>query len=299
MRLLPLTILFLFSTVFCDTNGENKSADGNLVKNERNIISTKTKRGIHGYTSDLNYYSSVYGPRYFPYAKFPGHYRISPGNAIVQSYNVNYPKVILPKVIRPAIPQPILIHSKPVLPPLPAAPVYANRYPLFINKPVFQKPIVPIASAVPQFVAPIHFPSSSPHIHTVNPITVSNIAPQPSLEWRPIYSSVSNIPNSPPAITVLPPLNPSHLSSGQSLSQMSKNYYLPPDPTRNVLFGDIIKIQIFHNQFFFTEQYQQQKELHDLHHIQQLQAIQHNPHFFRSEQNEEHIIPLSEQGLYV
>ncbi|XP_031624088.1 uncharacterized protein LOC116341271 [Contarinia nasturtii] len=301
MRLLLVTaVTFLFVTlVYCSV--ENKSEDEKSVKIEES--STKTKRGIHGYGSGgFSYPLPVFG-RYSPYARYPGsvtNYALTPGNAVVHSFNVNYPKVIVSK-IRPAISPQILIQSKPVLP------VYANRYPVFFQKSIIQKPIasiVPVSQfSTPAFISSssphihtvntspsssphIHtvntIPSSSPHIHNVNPIAIPNNLPQPTLisqdGWRPVFSSVQNVqsnPINPPAVTVLPPLNPSHLSTGPSLTQMSKNYYLPPDP---------------------SEQYQHQQQ-HDLQaHLQQLQAIQHHQNFFRSEQNEGLITPLSEQG---
>lgn len=236
--------------------------------------SVKTKRGIY------NYVVPGYGHGY-AYPRYPGAYRhglppgytLTPGNAVVHSFNANYPKVFLPRpVLRPAIPPPVLIPSKPIL-PLAHVPVYANRYPVFLQKPLLvRKPIVPlphvstvvpslhhvptivpsfnhVPTVVPQFA---HFPAAVPsfpqgptvvptHFHSVAslpiPVGVPNALNQPSLisqdGWKPIFSSVSPLSQGPhvhqPAVTVLPPLGPSHLPAA-SASPATNNYYLPPDP---------------------------------------------------------------------
>lgn len=233
-----MRILFVFALLFSINSvfGENQ------IKNKSEKVgenSVKTKRGIqlHSYP--------VYGhgyQRYTPYAKFPTIYKspiatyaISPGNAFVHSFNVNYPKVFLSKpVIRPAIPPPILYHPKPVL-PLPSVPIYANRYPVFVHSPaIVPKPIVPI-STVPQFSSFI--PAIPPHIHTVSPVAVPSVLPQPTLisqdGWKPISTTVPNGQHThihQPAVTVLPPLNPTQLSV-PSQTQPHNNYYLPPGPS--------------------------------------------------------------------
>lgn len=216
MRLLLLVIILLsINLVYSDKNVEKTS--GKVEES-----SVKTKRGINRYASDLSY--PVYGrtfTRYIPAYKSPvATYALTPGNAVVHSFNVNYPKVFLPK--RPiTIPTPpILYHAKPILPPVS---IYANRYPVFVHKPVLvHKPIVPIVPFIQQ-----------PHIHTVNP-SIPSVLPQPTLVsqsgWRPIFSALPNVQPTyinPPAVTVLPPSNPLPTTSQ---TQTPNNYYLPPVP---------------------------------------------------------------------
>lgn len=234
MRILIVVVILLSIQLVCsDENVENETESKISEEVEENSV--KTKRGIHGYASDLGY--PLYGrtfTRYTPYARFPtvykspvASYALTPGNAIVHSYSVNYPRVFLPKpVIRPAIPAPpVLYHPKPIVP------IYANRYPVFVHKPVvLQKPIIP---TVPQFSPFV--PAIPPHIHSVNPIAVPSVLPQPTLVsqdgWRPIYSPLPNVQPThinPPAVTVLPPSNPLPTTSQ---TQAPNNYYLPPGPS--------------------------------------------------------------------
>lgn len=204
--LLLLVILFSINSVYSD---ENVEIDQKTSK-DVDEISVKTKRGL---PYNLGY--PIYGrtfTRYIPsgiplipntYKNPVATYALTPGNAVVHSFNVNYPK----KFLRPT--PPILYHAKL---PLPSVPIYANRYPIFVPKPVFvHKPILPIP------VVPM------------NP-SIPSVLPQPTLVsqsgWRPIFSTLPNAQPAhinPPSVTVLPP-------STTSQSQTPNNYYLPPLP---------------------------------------------------------------------
>ncbi|XP_055309971.1 uncharacterized protein LOC129573486 [Sitodiplosis mosellana] len=298
MRILLVLIALVSISLVCGDERVENETEGKISE-ETEESSVKTKRGIHGYASDLGYplYSRAF-TRYTPYARFPTVYKtpvatyaLTPGNAIVHSFNVNYPKVLLPKpVIRPAVVSPVLYHPKPILP---SVPIYANRYPVFVNKPVIvQKPIIP---TVPQYSTSAFIPAIPPHIHTVNPLAVPSVLPQPTLVsqdgWRPIFSALPNDQHThinPPAVTVLPPSNPLPTTSQ---TQTPNNYYLPPGPS------------IQHDSPGFsqsTEQYQHQQPQNDLQahlqHLQQIQEIQQHQNFLRSEQNEGFVTSLSEQG---
>lgn len=200
--------------------------DGRSIKIEQNVNSVKTKRGIHGFSSGLRYSIPYYAERYTPYAKFPGIYKgpisptytLNPGNAVTHSFNVNYPKVFIP---RPAI-TPVLYHAKPIL-PAPSVPIYATSFPIF----------------QPTVIHRVPLPSSSlPHIHyniqSVSPIPQPNLISQDG--WRPIFSSV---PSVIPSSTILPPsISPQITTSGGT--QPPNNYYLPPRNDAALGNGNII-----------------------------------------------------------
>lgn len=257
--------IFTICSVFCDQSVQTNSVTKKSNDVQQSADSTKTKRGIHGYAGlrylppALPQYSGINYVRHTPYSSFPGRiytgpggpsYALTPGNAVVHSYNANYPRIILPRpVLRPAFPAPlppppppVFIHSKPIVP---SVPVYTRRYPVFVQKPfVVPKPIVPLPPppppvtqfAVPNFVSPI-----PPHIHTTHsvplPLQGSAVLPPstfiPQNEWKPIYSSFPSISSPSPASTV--PFFPSHHShfdlASHSHPQRPSNYYLPADPS--------------------------------------------------------------------
>lgn len=203
-KIVTLVIILISTNLVCSDN----SAQNESEKVEENSV--KTKRGIHGFGYPIYGHGTPY-----TYARFPTFYTLSPGKAIVHSFNVNYPKPF----IRPAIPPPVLYHPKPIL-SLPSVPIYGNRYP-YSYPTIVHKPIVSIPTA-PHFSTSAFAPAIPQHI---NPIAVH----QPTLVsqdgWTPISSSVPNVQHThynPPSVTVLPPLNPTHQQ------QTPNNYYLPP-----------------------------------------------------------------------
>lgn len=235
-QLLLVSLAFIalaINLVGGDQSVEKSSLDSD--KSEENSNSLKTKRGIYNHAIPYghNYLS------YTPYAKFPGIYKglnapgftLTPGNAVIHSYNVNYPKIYLPR--RPIIPPPsppLLFHSKPILPP-----IYAKRFPVFAHKSVYVHPPAPV---VPHFTVPSFVPAAP----ALNPIAIFNALPQSTLisqdGWKPVFSAVCKSCNqnplfvNPPAVTELPPFptsnSPSQLA-GSSLGHTPNNYYLPPD----------------------------------------------------------------------
>lgn len=210
MRLLLVTVLIasLLCIASCDESVENESKDSKVEEN-----SVKKKRSYHGFYGPYTRYTSIFKTPVSTYA-------LTPGNAIVHSFNVNYPKVFLPKpVARPILPPPVLYHTKPTL-SIPSVPIYANRYPVFVQSPVvYQKPFSTLPS--PAFIP------SAPAI----PPSYPGFLPQSTSDgWRPIYSSAPYFPHThinQPSNTVLPPLNPTHLPA-PSQTQTPNNYYLPP-----------------------------------------------------------------------
>lgn len=209
MRLLFLVIILLsINFVFSD---ENVEMDRKTLE-EVEKTSVKTKRGIKGYASDM--YGRTF-TRYVPsYGDSPT-YALTHGNAVIHSFNINYPKVFLTKRPTTISTPSILYHTKPIFP---QPSIYANRYPVFVHKPVIvHKPLFP---TVPQFTTPTFIPSTP------------SVLPQPTLVsqngWRPIFSAAPNVrPINPPAVTVLPPANPLPTISQ---TQTPNNYYLPPVP---------------------------------------------------------------------
>lgn len=236
------SIIFVCSGENIKSESESKSENGQSMKAEEDVNSAKTKRGIHA----LNYPIPTYGHSYAGYARFPGLYRnkiispyvISPGNAITHSFNVNYPRTYIPRpVIRPAIAPPVLINTKPILPVSPV-PLYANRFQVF-QPAIVQKPIV-------HFTIPPHIHHN---IHAVNPITLPNVPPQPTLisqnGWRPIFAAMpSNTHINQPSVTILPPLNtPQPALSGTT--QTPNNYYLPPKSVRHEIATHAAALGLF------------------------------------------------------
>lgn len=239
-QLLFVSLAFIalaINLVSGDQSVEKSSIDSD--KSDENSNSLKTKRGIYNH-------AIPYGHKYVsytPYAKFPGIYKgfntpgftLTPGNAVIHSYNVNYPKIYLPRpAIRPIIPPPsppLLFHSKPIL-PVSSAPIYAQRFPVFVQKSVYVPP-------APHFTVPSFVPAVPASIRPLNPITISNTLPQSTLisqdGWKPVFSAhdaQNPLFVNPPAVTVLPPFptsnSPSQLA-GSSLGHTPNNYYLPPD----------------------------------------------------------------------
>lgn len=232
-----LFIAVAFGLVCGDKSVESSSLDNKTEKAEENTNSVKTKRGIfnHAIPYGHNYVS------YSPYAKFPGIYKgfnslsyaLTPGNAVVHSYNANYPKIYVPKPsLRPIIPPPLLVHSKPIL-PISSVPIYAKRFPVFFQKSVLLHR--------PQFVPPPFVPAIPSNIPPLNPIPISipNVLPQSAFisqnGWKPVFSTVQSVQTpslvNPPAVTVLPPFASSSSPSQITGSHAPNNYYLPPDST--------------------------------------------------------------------
>lgn len=261
MRKLLIILTFTVFTiclVFCDQSEQTNSVNekSNAVQQNQNFESNqnsiKTKRGIHGFAG-LRYLPPAPAYRYTPYSSFPGRiftrpagpaYTLAPGNAVVHSYNANFPRFYPRPVLRPAafpapLPPPVLIHPRPFVP---SVPVYTHtRYPTFVPRPIV--PVPPVTQfAVPNFVSTI----PSPHVHTAHHVPVpvplpfhggagtlpqSTIIPQNG--WRPVYSSIPSIASPPPVSTV--PFFPAHnhLNLAQTSShhpQRPSNYYLPADP---------------------------------------------------------------------
>lgn len=259
--LIILTFTIFTTLVFCDQNEQSNSVNqkSNEVQQNQNFDSNqnsiKTKRGIHGFAG-LRYlppapaYSGLNYFRHTPYHNFPGRfytrpagpsYTLAPGNAVVHSYNANFPRVIYPRpVLRPSIPAPlpppVFIQPKPIVP---SVPVYTHRYPVFVPRPI--APLPPVTQfSVPNFVP--SFPS--PHFHAAHPVPVPAPVPlpfhggvvQPSTiisqnGWKPLYSSIPSIPSPQPAPAA--PFIPahSHLNlASSSHPQRPSNYYLPADP---------------------------------------------------------------------
>lgn len=249
-KLLIILSLTIFTTclVCCDQSvqmNQQVNEKSNEVQQqnqnfESNPNSIKTKRGIHGFAG-LRYlppaYSGVNYIRHTPYSSFPGRiytrpagpsYTLAPGNAVVHSYNANFPRVLYPRpVLRPAL-------------PAPPVPVYTHRYPVFVQKPfVVPKPIVPLPPvtqfAVPNFLSTI----PSPHVHSAHPVPVPvpfplqggvGVLPQSTIisqnGWKPFYSSI-------PSSSTVPSLFPSHSHlnlASPSHPHRPSNYYLPADP---------------------------------------------------------------------
>lgn len=263
MRKLLIILTVIISTtclVFCD---QDQSVQTISVEEKSNAVqqnpeSVKTKRGIHGYAG-LRYlppapaYSGLNYFRHSPYASFPGRiytrpgglaYAITPGNAIVHSYNANYPRIVFPRpVLRPAIPAPIpppvLFQPKPIVPIVPQIPVYTHRYPsIYAQRPfVVPRPIVPLPPVTPQFAVPNFVPTNPVPLPVPVPLPLQagGVLPQPSLVsqngWKPLYTSTANIPIAPSASTVPYVPSHSHLNlASSSHSQRPSNYYLPVDP---------------------------------------------------------------------
>lgn len=226
-QFLLVSLLFTavaFGLVCGDKSVESSSLDNKTEKAEENTNSIKTKRGIfnHAIPYGRNYVS------YSPYAKFPGIYKgfnslsyaLTPGNAVVHSYSANYPKIYVPKPsLRPIIPPPLLVHSKPIF-PISSVPIYAKRFPVFS-----------------QFVPPAFVPAIPSNIPPLNPIPISipNVLPQSTLisqnGWKPVFSTVQSVQTPSPAVTVLPPFASPSSSSQITGSHAPNNYYLPPDST--------------------------------------------------------------------
>lgn len=208
MKLLVVSVIVCSAICGAVVNCESAKNE-NDAKSSKSISSSssvKTKRGIlhYGYGGGhaLNYAvplaNTPHHPVYAPsvYTNLPGLYKnalpptatyaLSHGGATVHSYNVNYPKYnfIQTKPIvhinpgRPAvIPAPLPIHPLTVVPaPKPiipiSYPVYANRVPFVIQKPVYvQRPLIPAPAIVPFTPAIPIKPTIAqvPHYH-LNPL---------------------------------------------------------------------------------------------------------------------------------
>lgn len=251
-----ITAILATSLVCGEQSDKNRSVDKKPVSGDESLNTVKTKRGIPylpPYPSHSRYTQS-------PYARFPGIYRnpfnpfaptyaLTPGNAVVHSYSASYPKVFVPKpVLRPAIRPPVYV-SRPIL-PLPSVPYYANRYPVFVQKPgVIPRPIVPVPTvpqfAVPSFVSsipqnpvPVQFPAPAP-------VAFPSSFPSPTLVaqngWNPSYNSIPSVqapPPNPPAASILPPFGSANIANAQIPQRPHRpsNYYLPvgPSPSQDV-----------------------------------------------------------------
>lgn len=252
--------VFVLSVVRAEDNSQEnqENASANDEQIDESESTAKTKRGIHsyGFANGLSYtlpISSYYGLRHAhaqtPYARFPSYYKhiglpttyaLSPGGASVSSFSVNYPKY-------PLVPK-TLVH-KPIFPT-----VYANRYPLFVQKPVLhapRPPIVPVGVPTTTFAAPILPPAPSAflppphyHHHHVHPFVPAQ-APLPVLPtttliaqdgWRPIaapsFPSSVPLPFTPtlsfapqPSFTPIQPQIPSLIPDANNRPSIS---ILPP-----------------------------------------------------------------------
>lgn len=234
---------------------------------------TKTKRGIlnYGYGNGLVYsvpshahgYAVGLPPKPWittPFAKFPGIYRniipgpsivqpavpnfvLSPGDATVTSYNVNFPRHPIvahrpyffgpPALPKPLLPTPsFVIPQKPIIPV--AVPAFNNQFPV-IGKPISTPTytiipggpsFLPGGHVHPQFI-PIHLPHQPPTISTIPATTIplpgttiitnTHLPPVNSASdpWRPIIvtQSPAATPITPfqrPSISLLPPFFGSH-----------------------------------------------------------------------------------------
>lgn len=252
LQIIVIITVFTNCLVICDQSVRTTSSLNEKSNNvQPNSDSIKTKRGIHGF-GGLRYlppaaaYSGHNFIKHSPYSSFPGRiytrpsgpaYALTPGNAVVHSYNAHYPRIYprlrpsIPAPLPPLPPPPVFIQPKPIVP------IYTNRYPVFVQKPfVVPRPIVPLPPPVTQFAVP-NFVSTFPsHIHTPNTLPIPAPVPFPLQStsiisengWKPLYSPIPNIPNPLPPSTI--PLAPhSHLAPSDP-PQRPNNYYLPADP---------------------------------------------------------------------
>lgn len=240
-----VTFTILTASLTFGDRGVQSDENKKSIKFEENVKSPKAKRGIR----------YAYSPRFrAPYSlgyfknPFSPTYAITPGNAVVHSYNVNYPKVYTQRLLsRPAFlppPAPAALLPKPIV-PVPSVPFYANRYPIFVQKPFgIPKPIVPVPS-ITQFTMPNLFSNIPPHIHATNPLQiplpvpnsfVNVVQPLPLFSqngWKPVHSPISGVQSVPinsPTVTILPPIGSLNVATS-SLTHRPNNYYLPPDPS--------------------------------------------------------------------
>lgn len=249
--------IFTICLVFCDQNVQKSSVSEKSNDVQQSVDSIKTKRGIHGFAGyrylppALPQYSGINYIRHTPYSSFPGRiytrpsgpaYAITPGNAVVHSYNANYPRIIFPRpVLRPSFPAPLPPPPPPPVffqpRPIPSVPIHTHRgYPVFVPRPIV--PLPPVTQfAVPNFVSTI-----PPHIHTTHSVPFApplqgGVLPPSTLisqnGWKPLYSSIPSISSPSPASTV--PFFPAHAHNHLNLPSSShphrpSNYYLPADP---------------------------------------------------------------------
>lgn len=274
MRLLVVSVILcgaICGVVNCESaKNENvaKSKAGNSVKAKRGILHYG-----YGGGNALNYAIPIahathrhYAPPV--YSNLPGLYKnvlaptatyaLSHGGATVHSYNVNYPKypIVHFHPGRPAVvPQPLPIH--PV-----SYPVYANRVPFVVQKPVYvHRPLFPAPAAIPLTPAIPIKPTVAqvPHYH---PILTTNFAPLPPVPvqgvhpqlvpanpigapsifniqpdgWRPIvgYPQLPLTPTTtaavnPPPVSLLPPISAGP-ALGPSPSEVQPSFASPKGP---------------------------------------------------------------------
>lgn len=243
-----LLLAGLISGVICEAS----TAD----TNNSNSTSTKTKRGIFnlgygGIHPGLQYAFAqpphapvlTYGlSKPFlvsPYAKFPGlvkglvpsptliqppQFAITPGDAVVSSYNVNYPRYpilpqkpilfgsTLPRPLIPTVPTTVVVPQKPIIPV--AVPAFSNHVPLFSPKPPFTPtysfvpsiPAAPAAFPIQPQIIPIPLPAQPPTVSTI-PATTTFFTNTQSDPWRPVIvaNPTPTTTFNRPAISLLPP----------------------------------------------------------------------------------------------
>lgn len=288
MKLLVVSVIVC--SAICGAANCESAKNENDAKS-KSVSSVKAKRGIlhygYGGGNALTYTIPFAHKHYAPssYSNIPGLYKnvltptttyaLSHGGATVQSYNVNFPKYnyIQTKPIvhfhpaRPAVIPPVPIYplavvpaAKPIIPV--SYPVYANRVPFIVQKPVYvQRPLIPAPAAIPFTPAIPIKPTISqvPHYHTIftpnysplpsvpvqsvhpqlipaNPIgtpTIFNIQPD---GWRPIvgYPKVPFTPTAtaavnPPAVSLLPPIS-AGTPLGPSPSEVQPSFASPKSP---------------------------------------------------------------------
>lgn len=265
MKLLVVSVI-VCSAIYGAANCE--SAKNENDAKSKTVSSVKTKRGIlhygYGGGNGLTYTLPLahtthkhYAPSF--YSHVPGLYKnvlaptttyaLSHGGATVHSYNVNYPKynyvqtkpIVHLHPVRPAVPiHPLAVvpAAKPIIPV--SYPVYANRVPFIVQKPVFvQRPLIPGPAPIPFTPAipikptiaqvphyhPIFTPNYTPlpsvPVHSVhpqllpaNPIGTPNIFNIQPDGWRPIvgYPHLHITPTTtaaanPPSVSLLPPIS--------------------------------------------------------------------------------------------
>lgn len=255
-QIIVIISIFTKCLVFCDQSVQASSLSKKSADVQQNADSIKTKRGIHGFAG-LRYlppapaYIGHNHIKHTPYSSFPGRiytrpagpaYALTPGNAVVHSYNAHYPRIYprlrpsIPAPFPPPPPPPVFIHSKPIVP---SVPVYTNaRYPVFVQKPfVVPRPIVPLPPPVTQFAVPNFVSTHIPTAHSL-PVPLPPFPLQPTTiisenGWKPLYSPIPSIHSPIPTSTIpFAPPSHSHLNLAPSNPSIHRpsNYYLPVDP---------------------------------------------------------------------
>lgn len=263
-------VTFVCLLIAVESHCAPATTNSSVTVNPSSSPKSKTKRGIlnYGYGNGLVYsvpHQHAHGfavglPKPWittPFAKYPGIYRnvipgpsivqpavpnfvLSPGDAAITSYNVNFPRhpIVAQRPFffgPPALPKPLLptpsfvIPQRPIIPV--AVPAFTNQFPV-IAKPIPTPTytiipggpsILPTGHVHPQFI-PIHLPHQPPTVSTIPATTIplpgttiitnTHLPPPVSSAtdpWRPIivtHQTPAATPITPfqrPPISLLPP----------------------------------------------------------------------------------------------